>query len=201
MNARHLIAFAVLASMVGTSAFAAGIEVDFDPDARFTEYRTFRLVDLSDAPASATGVISNPGAREDVDRRLAAELGRRDLRPAGEGEEPDLVVRWWTGIGKTKQVDKIGGYGLFYDGYWSSIWVTMQKQTVGKGVFVVDLIDAKSGELAWRAYLPVKIDDPVDTRKRFVKQIQKGLSKYPPSESDIRRRRAEREKSLPQPSP
>jgi len=185
-------ACAAVAWWSAAAAEAARIRIDFDPDASFSSYRTFAFVDISDAPPSVTGIISNPDLQAGLQRRLGVELEKRDLRTAAEDESPDLYVRWWTGLDKAKTVDKVGGFGVYIDDYWSSIYFTMIQENVGRGVFVIDLIDAGTGQLAWRAYVPVKIDDPVETRKRFLKQVGRALDDYPPSEREIRRLRKER---------
>ena len=193
MSARRLplVAVAFLPLLLSAAAGSAAT-VDFDPDARFEELKSFRFVVYDESSPPRTGVLSNPGMQEEFEGRLGRELVERGLRRAGEEESPDIVVRWWSGVEKTQHVDRVGGYEVFLTSEWSSIYSVISNEYVGKLVFVVDLIDAKSSQLAWRAYLPVKASDPVRTRERLIKQIERALDQYPPSPKERDRRRAER---------
>jgi hypothetical protein len=183
---------ALLLAASAAPVAAAAVRVDFDPEARFAEYRTFRFITYGPDEKPPTGVISNPGLREQFEARFGAALERHGLKRAKPDEEADLVVRWWTGLEEAREADRINGYGLYVDGYWSSIYSLSVKETVGKLLFVVDLIDARERDLAWRAYLLVKATDPVRTRDRLAKQIERALDQYPPDEADLRAKRAAR---------
>lgn len=186
-------ALAVSLLLVASAAGAAG-RVDFDPEAPFERFKTFRFVVYPEGETPPTGALSNPVMMEEFEDRLAAELSKRGLRRAKEGEEADLVVRWWSGVKDTKTVDRIGGFELFLEEDWSSIYGASVQEYVGRLLFIVDLIDAHSAKLAWRAYLPVKATDPPRTRERLLKEVQRSFARYPPSESERKSQRSARAK-------
>jgi hypothetical protein len=183
--------FAVLAC--AGAARAASPTIDFDPDARFAEFHTFRFV-ATDGAGPGTGVVSNPELRRALEERLAVELEERGLRRASETEEADLAVRWWSGVESSQTVDRIAGFELFVSGEWSSIYARTLQENVGEVVLVIDLIDAREGKLAWRALLPIGVSDPARTRERAVRQVERALDRYPPGERERNRRRAARER-------
>jgi hypothetical protein len=65
---------------------------------------------------------------------------------------------------------------------------------------VIDLIDFKRKDLAWRLYLEQKIVDDDSVWKKVLGEISKGFESYPPSKKEIEEKRKEREEHPPKPA-
>jgi hypothetical protein len=65
---------------------------------------------------------------------------------------------------------------------------------------VIDLIDFKRKDLAWRLYLEQKIVDDDSIWKKVLSEISKGFESYPPSKKEIEEKRKEREEHPPKPA-
>ncbi len=157
---------------------------DFDPAANFDAYRSYAWIPASEAN---TG-IKNPRIREAVQQAIVRQLGNRGLSQVQANQSPDLTIRY-TGGGA--EMPTISGPGVamrgsarapLVGGYGSS--------TIIQGALIVDLIDAKTGKLAWRAYIG---DADVDRDEVVEDILNAGLDaafkRYPPTAQDRERKR------------
>ncbi len=165
-----------VAMLVGGAARAGSIEVDFNPKAQFERYKTWDWG--PDRDQKRYGVLADATARERVEKFLTGCLQERGLRPAGQGETPDLLVSYQgdTGTGKTVTATENGSY------YGVPSFMTMQIAVQG-ATMIVDLVDASTKTLAWRMYANETLKQSTDTPEKFWNSFAKGMAKYPPTES------------------
>jgi len=173
---------------IGT-AHAGKIEVDFNPKAEFTRYKTWTWI--PDRDKGHHGVLMDLTMRERVEKALSIRLREAGLREAAEGETPDLLVAYRGDIGQGKSgTTALGGWSSLDNPMYTSIQFTEQTATL-----MVDLADAKTKSLAWRLYIDQTIKGPADPPDKLAKALDKGFSKYPPSASAIAKKARELEKS------
>jgi len=173
------------------SALAGSIDVDFNPKADFASYKTWAWV--PDRDKGHHGVLVDATMRGRVEKTLGKRLREAGLHEAAPGEKADLLVRYRgdTGTGETGS-SNIGGLRSLDNPVYTSVQFTEQTANL-----MVDLIDANTQALAWRLYVDQKVKGPTDPPDKFVRALEKGFAKYPPSASAIAKKARELEKDSP----
>jgi hypothetical protein len=165
------------AASIGALAVCAGlgcattqVRTDHDPNARFSQYRTFAL---------KRGQVVNEGmvdtrdtlTRDRINEALQQELAQKGLEPTNLN--PDLIVTYTAGT-RTQQA---------YTSYWGDTyayspmpyaWSTDYRQAI----LVIDFIDPNTDKLVWRS---VARGGEKDLRKpeNIEKAVDKALDKFP----------------------
>jgi hypothetical protein len=156
-------------------AIAQKTSYDYDKTATFQAYKTYALRD-------GTKV----GDKLIDDRFVAAldaELARKGLT---KSETPDILVAYHVAFDKQQDVSAFstggGPYGWRWGGGWSTTDVRVREILIG--TLVIDVVDAKRNEVAWRG-IGVKEVNPQakpDKRDRNINDaVKKILKNYPPS--------------------
>ncbi len=176
----------------------AKVEVDFDPNLDFSKFKTYayiggveHLVMLQLNPALIT---------DRVHRAVQREMTKKGLREVQADQNPDVVVRYWANSQTHLNVAATGNwgpYGPYLGTYWGFLYDTMSASSTREGMLVLDLIDAKSKELAWRLYLVRKIVNVDKDWKKANQDFTKGFESYPPSAKQIEDKKKERESEKP----
>ena len=129
-------------------------------------------------------------------RAVVRELTAKGLSEVQPEENPDLVVRYWVEAESTGQVTGTaywGVWGSYYYGYWSVMYTTMSTPVTHKGLLGIELIDAKTRDLAWRLFVSERIihNDPDKIWKTADKNILKAFKSYPPTAKAIDEKKAQ----------
>ena len=183
------VAFALLLGTSGcTTASRVGVTNDFDHAVNFRAYKTWAWY-----PQQPRDAESGPakGYESFLDKRMraavASEMAQKGLTEATAA--PDIYIAYSARVEDKQQVSQnynglgypYGGYGYGYGRNYSP--VTQYKA----GTVVIDIIDARRKELAWRGTGQAQVNqntiDEVETH-RIVNGI---LSTYPPQDSNARR--------------
>ena len=113
---------------------------------------------------------------------VTEELLSRGLEPTEE-EFADFYV---TFFGARKQMQEVKGavsigsagwYGV--NQYWESGWTKVVVSDYVEGTLVLDIVDAKTKQLAWRAYCKGVIRDPSKRDKIINKAVAKAFKQFP----------------------
>jgi hypothetical protein len=75
----------------------------------------------------------------------------------------------------------------------------MSASSTREGMLVLDLIDAKNKDLAWRLYLVRKIVKVDKDWKKADQDLSNGFDSYPPSAKQIEQKKKERANEKPTP--
>ena len=172
--------------------------VDFDPSLDFSKYKTFAYV-------GGTNTLEfrqlDPNLISDrVHAGVSQALGARGLKEVKPDQQPDLVVRYWANSQSqivSAAAGAWGGFGLFTDSYWAYTYDLMSAETRLDATLVIDLIDLKRKDLAWRLYVEQKITDDDSIWGKVLGQISKGFESYPPSKKEVEEKREQRAKHPP----
>jgi hypothetical protein len=175
--------------------------VDFDPNLDFSKFKTFAYV-------GGVNTLEfrqlNPDYITDrVKDGVSQALSARGLREVKPDQQPDLVVRYWANSQSQIVSPALGSwdqYGSFLVGDWAYTYDLMKAESSLDATLVIDLIDPKRKDLAWRLYLEQKIVDDDSIWGRVLNEISKGFEKFPPSKKDIAEKRKERAEHPPQPA-
>ncbi len=175
-------------------------KVDFDPNADFSKFKTFAYIGGSQMLEFRP---MNPNRiKNDVHAQVAKALIARGLTEVNPDQQPDLLVRY-SANSQSKIVtgglgawDQLGGFEAYY---WAYTFDMMQAESSLDGMLVIDLIDLKRKDLAWRLYIVDKIVDDDSIWGKVLGEIPKGFESYPPSKKQIEEKKKERAEHPPKP--
>lgn len=181
-----LIVGGVVAGCAHTNA-----RTDFDPSADFARYRSYYWAGGRDVTGG--GSLENSLVDKRIKDIIGAQLSSKGLSEVAENAKPDLVVLYWIGAKNKTSVQTMptaapGMVWSRYDPYWNGRWGRTYDEVVVRnyteGTLIVDLIDASTKQLAWRAYLVQTVDkDPQKTAERAGANAKAAFAQYPPTKS------------------
>jgi hypothetical protein len=167
------------------SAFAQDVRYNFDKNADFSKFKTYKWVTLKDAQK-----VNDLVDKQIVDA-VDAELATKGLTKVTE-DSANLYIGYQAGIGQEKQYTSYSsdwGYGPgWYGGGWygggpSMGTTTGQTSTIYIGQLALDMYDSANKDLAWRGVASKTIDPkakPDKQQKNLAKAVKKLLKNYPP---------------------
>jgi hypothetical protein len=178
-----LVTAGLLTLLLPAAAMAQKVSYDYNKEATFATYKTY-------AHKDGTKV-----GQQLIDDRIVAAI---DTQMAAKGftkseTNPDVFVVYHTSFDKQKDISTFssgygGGYGPYgwgWGGGWGGGMATTNTtvRDILMGTLVVDIADAKKGQLAWRGMATKEINTQANPEKRD-KSINKALEKvfknYPP---------------------
>ena len=173
------LAVAAAFSVVGASAFAQDVKVDFDKDANFAALKTFN--------AKIGTSWHNPLSEKRVLAEIEQALTEKGWTKA-EGDKADAVVVLHGATEKEKTLNTfysggMGGYGYGWRGMgvggMGTATTTTSEYLVG--TLVVDIFDAKSKQLVFRGTAQDELSDkPEKNQKKLAKASDKLFKDFPP---------------------
>ena len=178
-----------LAALLLAGCATIDARTDYDPAADFTKFHTYVWAGGKDI--TTQGVLENSLVDKRVKEIVTRQLTAKGLTEVAVGQPSDLVVRYWVGIKEKQQIESVPGagfgygYGYGYGPYWGGRWGPAYDEVIvnnnREGTLIVDLIDARSKELAWRAYLVQTVDKDINkTAAKAEKNAEAAFANYPP---------------------
>ncbi len=197
---RHLTkaALLMLALMVLSTSGRAQLKIDLNPNLDFTQYKTFAFI--GGVEHLAMMQLNPKQIRDNVHDSVSRALTQRALKEVRRDENPDLVVRYLAESNAQVNYsgdDNWGGYDRFTVDWWSQSYTLWMSSTTREGSLMIDLIDAKRRDLAWRLFLHQQILNVDKLPEKIDKEIAKGFESYPPTEKDKEKVRKEHAKQPP----
>jgi hypothetical protein len=179
----RLVTAGLIALLVPAAAMAQKVSYDYDKSANFATFKTY-------AHKDGTKV-----GQELIDERIVAAIDAQMVAKGFTKSEanPDVFVVYHVAFDKQKDISTYssgysGGYGPYgwgYGGGWGGGTTTTQVRDIVVGTLVVDMADAKKGQLAWRGMAVKEIQTQAKPEKRD-KSINETLKKifknYPPKQ-------------------
>lgn len=171
-----------------TTASRVGVTNDFDHAVNFRAYKTWSWY-----PQQPTDTEGGPakGYESFLDKRMraavTAEMTRKGLTEVTKA--PDIYVAYSARVEDKQQVSPyyngLGypygyGYGYYGRGYQP---VTQYKA----GTVVIDIIDARRKELAWRGTGQAQVDQNTINEAETQRIVTGILGTYPPQDNNARR--------------
>lgn len=169
------------------SAVGQDVRYNFDKNADFSKFKTFKWVDIKDATKL------NPLADKQVREALEAELATKGLTEVND-DSANLFIGYQAAVGQEKQFTSYstdwgygGGWyrGGWYGGGMGSSMTTGQTSTIYNGQLALDMYDSSNHTLVWRGVASKTIDPkakPDKQQKNLRKAVAKLLKKYPPQQ-------------------
>jgi len=171
--------------LVAASAVGQDVRYNFDKNADFSKFKTFKWVQIKDATKL------NDLADKQVQQALEAELQRKGLTEVND-DTANLFIGYQAGVGTEKQFTSYstdwgygGGWyrGGWYGGGMGSSTTTGQTSTIYNGQLALDMYDSTNHTLVWRGVASKTINPkakPDKQAKNLQKAVAKLLKNYPP---------------------
>ncbi|UOR04918.1 DUF4136 domain-containing protein [Hymenobacter aerilatus] len=198
LNRSATLALVSIALLLGASSCATssrvGVSSDFDHAVNFRAYKTWawypqQPVDAEGGPAKGYESFLDQRLRTAIDRELTNKgLTRVESNPDiyvaynAKVEEKQSVSPYYNGLGYPYY-----GYGLYGGGLYGRGYTPVSQYAAG--TVIIDLVDAKRKELAWRGSGQAQVDNNHSISEQEVYRIVNGImGVYPPSDQAQARR-------------
>jgi hypothetical protein len=183
-----------LSLLLGASSCATtarvGVSSDFDHSVNFRAYKTWAWY-----PQQATDVEGGPSAgryESFLDQRLrtavAQEMTKKGLTEVTKN--PDVFVAYSARVEDKQQVSPYYNgmgypYGYGYGFYGRSAYQPVYNYKAG--TVVIDIVDARRKELAWRGTGQAQLDQNTITEAETYRIVGGILGAYPPGQNQAQR--------------
>ena len=171
-----------------TSSLSQDVRYNFDKNADFSKFKTYRWVPIKGA-AQLDDLVD-----KQIKAAMDAQLALKGLTKV-DGDTADLYMGYQTAVGQEKQFTSYSsdwGYGGgWYGGGWyrggygggGMSTTTGQTSTIYTGQLAVDIYDSANHTLVWRGVASKTLDTKAKPEKRE-KNLKKAATKlfknYPP---------------------
>jgi hypothetical protein len=175
--------------------------IDFDPNLDYSKFKTFTY--LGGVEHLAMLPLNPDQIRDEIHAAVSRELQKRGLKEVKADENPDLAVRYWVNTQSDVDYAPTGnwnGFALYVGDYWAYTFDLMNATNTQEGSLLIDLIDVRKKDLAWRIYLEQKVLNLNDVWKKVNEEIAKAFNSFPPNEKEKEEKRKERAEHPPKPS-
>lgn len=189
---------ALLLLLLAFLAASAGAKssIDLNPNLDFTQYKTFAFIG---GVQHLDRLQLNPNEiRDVVHASVSRALTGRGLKEVTRDQNPDLVVRYLVETNTQLNFsgeDDWGGYDMYTVDWWSQAYTVWLSSTTRQGALMIDLIDARRRDLAWRLFLQQQLLNVDKLPEKVDKEIAKGFESFPPTEKDKQEARKEHAKA------
>ena len=157
--------------------WAQKVRVDYDHGYDFSKFKSY-------AWKRHPAMEQDPELRESVGAELVRMAVNEGLMAKGfEPTESEFADFYVTGFGTRVRGSEItGAIGGWYNTspYYMQSWGTVMVRNYVEGTLVIDIVDAKTKKLAWRAYCQGAVRNMSKRHKVINKAIQKAFKKFPP---------------------
>ena len=183
---RALFVFPLVLLLAGAAtALAQDVRYNFDKDANFAGFKTYRWVTIKGAQQL------NDLVDRQIKSTVDAELAKKGLTKT-ESDPADLYIGYQAAVGQEKQYtsfDTGWGYGPGWGGGWygagGSGMSTGTTSTIYIGQLALDMYETTNHKIVWRGAASKTIDTdakPDKQQKNLTKAVEKMLKKYPPEQ-------------------
>lgn len=181
---RLILLSVALLLLASVGALAQDVRYNFDKDANFATYKTYKWVTLKDA-----GPVDNL-LDSQIKAAIDAELAKKGLTKV-EGDDANLYIGYQVAVSQEKQFTSTssgwgtgpGWYGRGWYGAGGMTTTTGSTSTILIGQLNLDMYDSAKQNLVWRGLASKTIDQkakPEKQQKNLAKAVQKLLKNYPP---------------------
>ena len=169
------------AELLRSDVRAQKVSYDYEKSANFAAFKTFALKDGTK--------VGQPLIDDRIVAAIEQELAAKGLTKVDAN--PDVFVVYHTSFDKQKDISTFssgygGGYGPYgwgWGGGWAGGSTTTQVRDILMGTMVIDMADARKGQLVWRGMGVKEVNTQADPEKRdksINKAVEKIFKNYPP---------------------
>jgi hypothetical protein len=165
-------------------AFAQKVSVEFDHEADFSKVKRYqwrthpvfeKKPELQNTYATGIQLVLEAGNQQ---------LMKQGLQPVDAS--PDVFVTFFL-IAQDAQelkttVDSGPWWGYGYGWYAPPAWTITEVEYYKEGMLVIDIVDAHTSKLLWRAYCSDQIRNMRTRDKNINSAVRKALGRFPPKQ-------------------
>ena len=164
------------------------MKTDYDKTTNFAQYHTFafqkgRIVSRLGTPDTNNTLVDGR-IHDAVVNQLSAKGLQLDT------QSPDLVATYMAGARNKQEIEDLGPnpynsvyfggpFGFRRDGFFGPGYDQFYTTTYTQGTLILDLIDRRTKQLVWRAYVTESIDQP--DQKTINGAVSAALKQFPPA--------------------
>jgi hypothetical protein len=164
---------------------AQKVSYDYNKSANFAAFKTYAHKDGTK--------VGQPLIDERIVNSIDTELAAKGLTRSDAS--PDVFVVYHIAFDKQKDISTYssgygGGYGAYgwgWGGGWGGGMTSTQVRDILVGTLVIDIADAKQGQLAWRGMGVKEVNTTANPEKRdksIASAVKKIFKNYPPKRKD-----------------
>ena len=162
------------------SAFAQKVSIDFDNEADFSRIQRYQW-------RTHPAFEKHPELKEKYATGIQlvleasnGELMKKGLRPS-DGP-PDVFITFYLAAEDNQKVQIITEAipGSWYGWYGQPTWTRTEVDYYKTGMMVMDIVDAKTSKLIWRAYCSDTIRDMRHRDENVNATVKKAFKSFPP---------------------
>jgi len=166
--------------LVVPSVFAQKVTIDFDKTADFSHIRNYewrvhpafeKYPELREQYSTGIQLVLDAGNRQ---------LIKKGLRPS-DGP-PDVFVTFFLSAETNQKLRTVieSVPGDWYGWYAHPAWTRTEVDYYTSGLLVLDIVDAATSKLIWRAYCTDTIHDMRNRHENINSTVRKALDRFPP---------------------
>jgi len=178
---KKLVIVAVAGLLAPAVLLAQKTSYDYEKTADFASFKTYAHKDGTK--------VGQPLIDDRIVAAIDAEMAAKGFTKSEA--KPDVYVVYHVAFDKQKDISTFssgyaGGYGPYgwgYGGGWGGGTTSTQVRDILVGTLVVDIADAKKGQLAWRGMGVKEVQTQANPEKRdksITSAVQKIFKNYPP---------------------
>lgn len=169
--------FGILPLLLLASVAFAGVQTDYDRLARFRHYQTFAWK----AAGDSNSWDNNSLVRSRVENAVDQQLVKKGMHENSSNPDVYLTYRF-----RARDIAyPAWGQGWRRWGWGGKTVYSAPEDVYTQGVLVIDMTDAKTGHLVWRAYATDTGSNPLDVQsaKKINKLVAGAFQHFPPEDS------------------
>lgn len=160
----------LLLSLLAVGAYAQKVRVEFDPAGGFARFHTFTITDGQ--MNSRNPALNSELVKKRIEADIVKDLTARGLTMAPSGPA-DLNVRYTFGAARKMETEA-------YPAGWRGWGTAVVRRPFAEGTLVIDLREAATHSMVWRAIASVEKRDPLKVEDKIDDMVKKAIQKYPP---------------------
>ena len=161
-------------ALVGTVVFAQNVTYDYDRGADFSKFKTYAWVRGTN--------LNDELNHKRIMRAVDTQLGSRGFVKSETAANADVLVAYHASFDRNLQINGFSsGWGGYRFGGTRSGTATVDEIVVG--TLAIDMVDAKTKTIVWRAMATKEIDSKANADKReknINRAAEKIFKNYPP---------------------
>lgn len=175
-------AVAAGAALLTMSCATTSVTTDHDPNVDFNRFRTFAFLG-GHIWVNGMADDNNTLVKDRIRSSVVATLNTRGMQQVTSN--PDVYVGYLAGARTKTEIETTApytqGFGPYFGagGWWGPMYTDWWARTYNEGTLVIDLVDANSKKLVWRAYAVTEVDKPISDQK-MQKVVDKAFKNFPP---------------------
>jgi len=161
----------IFVGLLAASLSAQNVKVNWDRSTFFSSYKTYQWIP---SPSSTT---TNPQIAETIVSQTNLQLEAKGVKKATAGQ-PDILVAYQTTVDRPMLPSSGETPSAYQPG---PAWNGKHSEPLPTGTLAINLYDARSKALVWRALITAEVGESRPSDKvKIAKGLSKAFAQFPP---------------------